>query len=342
VIIGFSKHPVTLSEAEGASNNSSKTLYDYPNIKGAPIEIKVSNINPYLIDAPNIVLPSRSKPPKGMPAMTKGSQPTDGGHLILSPTERTKLLAKYPLLAPYIKPFIGGRELINNLERYCLWFADAGVKQLAEIAKIPEIKQRIEGVKAARLKSPTKSVNEYAEQPYIFTQNRQPKSTFVAVPEVSSERRKYIPMAFLDGSKIVPSNLIYMIPSVGLYEFGILNSESHQNWIRVIAGRMKSDIRYSPNVYQLFPWPKVDKKQKEQIEKLAQKILDARETEFVKDPETSLADLYDPDLMPSKLRKAHQALDKAVDKLYHPAGKVFKTALERVNHLFELYSKLTN
>ena len=318
-------------------DRAEKWLYDYPNIKGQPNKIQAENINPYLIDTPNVILPSRSKPPKGMPAMTKGSQPTDGGYLILSEQEREALLAKQPGLVEFIKPFIGGRELINNLKRYCLWFADASAKQLAEIKKIPEIQQRLEGVKQARLKSPTASVREYAEQPFLFTQNRQPKSRFIAVPEVSSERRDNIPMGFLN-AETVPSNQIYMIPDVGLYEFGVLISQMHMDWMRFVAGRLKNDFRYSPNVYQLFPWPQTNDQQKAQIEKLAQAVLDARQAEFDKDQTTSLADLYDPDIMPPTLRKAHQALDKAVDKLYSTKG--FKTPLDRVKHLFELYQRL--
>jgi hypothetical protein len=319
-------------------DRAEKWLFDYADIKGEPTLIQADNINPYLIDTSNIVLPSRSKPPKGMPAMTQGNKPVDGGYLILNEDEREALLAKQPGLVEFIKPFIGGREWINNLKRYCLWFADASAKQLAEIKKMPEIQQRLEGVKQARLKSPTASVREYAEQPFLFTQNRQPKSRFIAVPEVSSERRDYIPLGFLT-AETIPSNKIYMIPDVGLYEFGVLISQMHMEWMRVVAGRLKSDYSYSPNVYQLFPWPQTNEQQKAQIEKLAQAILDARQAEFDKDPTTSLADLYDPDIMPPALRKAHKALDSAVDKLYQPKG--FKTPLERVKHLFELYQQLT-
>ncbi|MEQ1669207.1 MAG: type IIL restriction-modification enzyme MmeI, partial [Sulfuriferula sp.] len=215
VIVGF-----------GLENTPSKTIYIYDDIKGEPHAVSASNINPYLVDAPNVLLPSRSQPPKGMPAMTKGSQPTDGGHLIISPDERTALLSKYPDLTAYIKPFIGGYELLNGTERYCLWFADASPAQLKVISTYPEIKARIEGVKKVRLASPTASVQAQASQPYLFTQNRQPKTTFLAVPEVSSERRHYIPIGFLTADN-VPSNLIYMLPDVGLYEFGVLTSALH-------------------------------------------------------------------------------------------------------------------
>lgn len=328
VIIGFGVNP-----------RAEKWLFDYPNIKGKPIPLKVSNINPYLVDAPDVILPSRSRPENGMPTMTKGSQPTDGGYLILSTEERFDLIKAYPQLEEWIKPFIGSQELINGLERYCLWLADAPLKTLRDLTQITEIKTRFEGVKASRLKSPTTSVQKQAVTPYLFTQNRQPKGNFLAVPEVSSERREYIPIGFMDANTI-PSNKIYMIPDTSLYEFGILTSRIHMDWMRVVAGRLKSDYSYAPNVYQLFPWPKASANQRIHIENLAQQVLDARQTEVDKDPSTSLADLYDPNLMPSALRKAHLALDKAVDALYRK--EPFKRSLERVKHLFELYEQKTD
>jgi len=326
VIVGF-----------GQQQKTKKWLFDYPDIQGEPNRIKADNINPYLVDAPNIILPSRSKPQSNMPAMTKGNQPTEGGNLILSPDERLDLIVNYPQLEQWIKPFIGGRELINGIDRYCLWLADTPLKTLRELAQIPEIKARLEDVKVARLKSPTASVREYANTPYLFTQNRQPKERFLAVPEVSSERRDYIPMVLMSANNI-PSNKIYMLPDVGLYEFGILISQIHMDWMRTVAGRLKSDYSYSPNVYQLFPWPEPTEQQHQKIETLAQAVLDARQDEVDKDASTTLADLYDPDLMPPKLRKAHKQLDKAVDSLYQK--KAFTSPLDRVKHLFKLYEKL--
>ncbi len=328
VIIGF-----------GQREQAEKWLFDYPDIQGEATVIKAGNINPYLVDAPDIILPSRSKPRKGMPAMTKGSQPTDGGYLTLSNEERLKLIGVHPQLEQWIKPFIGGRELINGLERYCLWFADTSVKTLRDLAQIPALKERLEGVKAARLKSPTSSVQAAAETPYLFTQNRQPRKSFLAVPEVSSERREYIPMVLMSADN-VPSNKIYMIPEVGLYELGVLISQMHMDWMRTVAGRLKSDYSYSPNVYQLFPWPSVNDAQRQHIETLAQAVLDARQQEVDKDASTTLADLYDPDLMPPSLRKAHKKLDKAVDGLYQKAA--FNSPLERVKHLFTLYEQATH
>jgi len=178
-----------------------------------------------------------------------------------------------------------------------------------------------------------------AENPYLFTQNRQPRKSFLAVPEVSSERREYIPMVLMSADN-VPSNKIYMIPEVGLYELGVLISQMHMDWMRTVAGRLKSDYSYSPNVYQLFPWPSVNDAQRQHIETLAQAVLDARQQEVDKDASTTLADLYDPDLMPPSLRKAHKKLDKAVDGLYQKAA--FNSPLERVKHLFTLYEQATH
>jgi hypothetical protein len=327
VVVGF-----------GKDTARSKTIFEYDNIKGQAIAISAKNINQYLVDAPNIIIPSRSKPPLGMPAMIQGNKPVDGGNLVLNSVEKIDLLVKYSDLAPFIRPFIGGQELINGEERFCLWFADASSNQLKQVSQYPEIKMRIEGVKKVRLASPTASVRELANQPYLFTQNRQPRSNFLAVPEVSSERRDYIPIGFLTADH-VPSNKIYMIPDVGLYEFGVLTSTMHMAWMRTVCGRLKSDYSYSPNVYQLFPWIKISDPQKVKIELLAQNVLDERKNEFVKDSKTTLASLYDPDFMPVGLRKAHQQLDKAVDAAY--GKRKFATEAERVAFLFELYQQYT-
>lgn len=316
-----------------------KTLFVYDDIKGEPHAIAAKNINPYLLDAPNMILPSRSQPPVGMPAMTQGNKPVDGGYLILDAKEKANLLAKYPDLTSFIKPFIGGYELLNGGERYCLWFADATPAQLKTIGQYPEIKARIEGVKQVRLASPTASVQAQANQPYLFTQNRQPKSTFLAVPEVSSERRQFIPIGFLTADT-VPSNKIYMIPDVGLYEFGVLSSTLHNAWMRTVAGRLKSDFSYSPNVYQLFPWITISDKHKQVIETAAQAVLDARNESFAQDANNTLAILYDPDLMPKALRAAHTKLDKAVDAAYGYKGA--NNDGERVAFLFDLYQQMTS
>lgn len=327
VIVGFSHH-----------EKAQKVIFDYPDIQGEPLKVSAENINPYLIDAPDIVVGNRSKPLADVSPMVYGNKPVDGGFLFLTPEEKAQLLTAQPGLVAWIKPILGSQEFLNNGERYCLWLADATTKELRDLMQIPEIKARIEGVKQMRLASPDKGANKLAETPWRFRDTRTP-DTYILVPRVSSERRPYVPMGFLDASTIC-SDANLMIPDATLYEFGILNSEAHMDWMRTVAGRLKSDYRYSAKlVYNNFPWPTADDTQKAQIEKLAQAVLDARESEFAKDPATSLADLYDPDLMPPSLRKAHQNLDKAVDKLYSIKG--FKTPLERVKHLFEQYKQLT-
>lgn len=315
-----------------------KYIFDYPDIKGTPIKNKVDNINPYLVDAPNQVVKSRVKPLSISVFMDSGNKATDGGFLFLTPQEKDSLLAKYPELDKWIKRVTGAQEFLNKGERYCLWLAEASTRDLRELMQLPEIAERIEGVKQMRLNSPDKGANKLAETPWKFRDTRTPE-TYILMPQVSSERRLYIPMGFLTKDTILTSPNL-MIPNATLHEFGILTSEMHMDWMRVVAGRLKSDYRYSAKlVYNNFPWPETTDKQKQQIEKLAQAVLDARQIEFDKDPETSLADLYDPDLMPPILRKAHSSLDKAVDKLYQTKG--FKTPMERVQCLFQLYAKAT-
>jgi len=311
-----------------------KTLFIYADVKGKPQALPATQINPYLLDAPNVLLPSRSQPPQGMPAMTKGSQPTDGGHLILDAAQKAELLAKYPDLTAFIKPFIGGYELINGVERYCLWFAEATPAQLKVIGQYPEIKARIDGVKKARLASKTESVREMASQPYLFTQIRVAKKSFLAIPRVSSERRQYIPILFLQPN-IIPHEKVLMIPDVGLYEFGVLTSALHNAWMRTVAGRLGGSYSYSPNVYQLFPWITVSAAHQSIIKQAAKAVLNARDQSVALDANNTLATLYDPDLMPKILRAAHTKLDKAVDTAYCYQGG--NEDSERVTFLFKLY-----
>ena len=270
-----------------------------------------------------------------MTAMTKGSQPTDGGNLILSVSEKAELINKYPKLASFIKPFIGAEELINGKERYCLWFNGANIKDRSEFIKYPEIKQRIDNIKTLRANSPTKSVQEQAKEPWVFTQIRQPIDSYIAMPRVSSETRAYIPIGFLTCNEIA-SDRLCTIPNADLYLFGVLISEIHMAWMRTVAGRLKSDYSYDANVYHAFPFPTVTDNDKKNIATLAQKVLDERATQLVDG--VTLAMLYNIDTMPTNLKKAHRALDKAVEKLYDPNG--FKSDSERVGFLFERYSQL--
>lgn len=316
-----------------------KTIFNYPDIKGEAEPVPANNINPYLVNAPDAVITNRSKPLSNVSIMYKGSQPTDGGNFLLNADEKIELLATHPDVERWIRPVLGAQEFLNNGDRYCLWFADATTRDLRELMLIPAIKQRIENVKAMRLASTKAGTRKKADTPWLFDENRQPVQTYILVPSVSSERRPYVPMGFLTAD-IVSTNLNLIIPEATMYEFGVLMSQMHMDWMRVVAGRLESRYRYSAQlVYNNFIWPDVADTQKEQIEALAQSVLDARQVVFDLDPKTSLADLYDPDLMPSALRKAHLALDKAVDKLYNPKG--FKSPMERVQCLFNLYVEAT-
>lgn len=278
----------------------------------------VEHINGYLVDAPNVFIQSRGKPlTVGLPIMSKGSQPTDGGHLILSESERAEIVAAYPNASSFIKPFVGSRDLLNNDRRYCLWLK--GVSP-SSYRSIPPIVERLRLVARSRADSPTASVRRDAETPMLFTQIRQPDTNYLAVPEVSSENRRYIPIAFLTPN-IIGSNKLYMVPDATMYMFGILISNVHMAWMRAVAGRLEMRYSYSPAVYNNFPWPTPTDEQKAKIEQTAQAILDARDLY----PNSSLADLYDPATMPPELVKAHQQNDKAVMRAY---GFDIKTTTE--------------
>ncbi|MBK8751281.1 MAG: class I SAM-dependent DNA methyltransferase [Candidatus Competibacteraceae bacterium] len=324
VIIGFALH-----DAEN------KRIFDYEKPQAEPHEIKVSRINPYLLDAPDILVQARSTPLCGSPIMINGSIPADGGNLILSPDEKASLLAKEPQAQQWIRPFIGADDFINRLERYCLWLADCPPDQLRQM---PLILQRIEAVRVMRLASQKAATQEKAKSASLFTEIRQPNSgNYLAFPRTSSENRAYIPIGFVPASTIA-ANDIQMIPEAGIYEFGILTSSMHMAWLRATCGRLKSDYRYSAKLtYNTFPWPQAQtKKQKQAIEDSAQAVLDAR----AKFPNASLADLYDPLTMSEALSKAHHKLDAAVDAAY--AKRKFTGDSDRMAFLFELYQQITS
>ena len=321
VIIGFANY-----------DTSYKSIFEYENIKGKPHEIKVKNINSYLTEGKEIIIESRSKPIHKFPEMFKGSQPTDGMNLILTQEEKDKLIKCEPQSEKWIKPFIGGYELMNGEIRYCLWLKDC---QPEILHKMPLVLKRLEEVSKSRLLSATKSVQEFSKYPYLFTQDRQPSSKYLAMPRVSSENRKYIPIAFLTPDVIAHEKLI-IIPNASLYLFGILMSSMHMAWTKTVCGRLKSDYSYSPAVYNSYSFPESPSdKQVKAIETAAQKVLDAR----LVFPNSSLADLYDPITMPAALIKAHNELDKAVDLAYRP--QPFTSEANRMVYLFELYEKYT-
>ena len=317
VIIGFCCSP----------NNASKLLYDAGNA------VPADNINPYLLAAPDIFLEKRKKPICNVPEMCKGSQPTDGGNLILSSEEREELIAKYPNVEQYVRLYLGADEFINNKKRYCLWLVNANPSILRTCSSV---KERIEQVREMRLASTKAATRQWADKPTLFTENRQPSTTYILIPSVSSEQRRYVPMGFLD-SNVVASNLALILPEASLYHFGVLTSNVHMAWMRAVCGRMKSDYRYSNTiVYNNFPWPTPTDAQKAAIEHTAQAILDARALY----PDCSLADLYDEVTMPVELRRAHQANDKAVMQAYGFWGSV-KTESDCVARLMEMYAGMT-
>ena len=292
----------------------------------------VQNINPYLMDAPNIFIESRKKPLCNVPAITKGCQPTDGGNLIIEDTELADFLAKEPKAKPYIKKLVGAREFINNKPRWCLWLVNVSP---AELRKMPLVMERIEKVREMRLNSTDAGTRRLADTPTVFRETYNPKS-FIIVPSASSERRKYIPLGFA-GDETISTNLNLIIPEANLYHFGVLTSNVHMAWMRAVCGRLKSDYRYSKDVvYNNFPWPTPTKEQKAKIEQTAQAILDARALY----PDCSLADLYDEVTMPPELRKAHQQNDKAVMQAYGFWGKL-NTETECVAELMKMYQELT-
>ncbi|WP_371154006.1 class I SAM-dependent DNA methyltransferase [Jannaschia sp. 2305UL9-9] len=317
------------------------TIYEYDHVRGDPHASPVARINGYLIEGPQYAVPARSQPPKGRLKMHKGSQPTDGArrrkpgggyfpllsNLILDKENRDELLAREPHAAKWLRPYVGGDELISGDWRWCLWLKDASP---TEIRNSPAVQERLDRVREGRLESPTPSVKAFAKYPTLFTQDRQPDEAYLGVPEVSSETREYIPMAILP-PEVIASNQLRIIVGAPLLYFGLLTSAMHMGWMRTVAGRMKSDYRYAPAVYNAFPWPDLTDAKAKKIEGLAQAVLDARAS-F---PDDTLEVLYDADNMPPLLRKAHENLDKAVDRLYRRSG--FRFERERVEHLFGLF-----
>ena len=292
---------------------------------------EAENINAYLMDAPNVFIDSRSRPLCAVPLMTTGNRPADGGHLIIEDVDYADFIKKEPLAKQYIKKLIGAAEFINNKKRWCLWLV--GVSP-ADLRKMPLVMQRVEACKADRAAAPDAGRRKLAERPTQFREINNP-DTFVVIPAVSSERRKYIPIGFLD-KETIATNLVITIPDATLYHFGVLTSNVHMAWMRAGCGRLKSDYRYSKDVvYNNFPWPTPTDEQREKIEQTAQAILDARNLY----PDCRLADLYDAAAMPPELRNAHQQNANAVLQAYGFWGKL-NTESACVAELMKMYQKL--
>lgn len=318
VIIGFSTD----------RTNRDKTIYFNDSSSH-----HAKNINPYLVDAPDVIIESRNKSICAVPAISYGNKPADGGNLILSQEERDKLIQSDTALLPYIRRYVGARDFINNDEvRYCLWLKDASP---ALYYKNKEIMQRLQAVKEMRAKSTAAPTRAFADKPHLFFSTPQKDSTYLCIPEVSSERRRYIPIGFLDSATIA-ANTVVIVPDATLYHFGVITSNVHMAWMRTVAGRLKSDYRYAGSVvYNNFPWPTPTDAQKAKIEQTAQAILDARALHS----DCSLAILYDEVTMPPELRKAHQNNDRAVMEAYGFDWRTM-TESECVAELFKLYQQL--
>ncbi len=326
VIIGFANY-----EPE------QRYLYDYPDIKGEPVEREVAKINAYLVDAPEVFIESRNKPICDVPEIGIGNMPIDGGNYLFTPEEKAEFLAKEPGAEKFFRRWLGSQEFINNIERWCLWVGDADP---SELKQLPHILERIESVRKLRTESKRAMTAKLASTPTRFGTENIPTEQYLVVPKVSSENREYIPLGLV-GSDTFSSDLLFVVQNTTLYHFGILTSKMHMTWVRYTCGRLKSDFRYSKDiVYNNFPWPgcgegsaPVSEANRQKIEQAAQAVLDAR-SQF---PSSSLADLYDPRTMPPALRKAHDVLDRAVDTAYALPPHTPDPA--RIAFLFEMYKR---
>ena len=324
VIVGFST----------THNNEKKQLFSSTD----KLDL-VDNINPYLLSGETIFVESVKEPICQVSPMYFGSKPTDGGYFFLTPEEKQEIIKKEPQSGKYIRKVLGAQEYINDIERYCLWLE--GITP-SELKNSPMIYERVKKVREVRLASKAESTRKFAVRPTEFKQNAQPNTPYLIIPSVSSENRRYVPIGYIQ-PEVIATNATQIIPNATLYEFGVITSNVHMAWMRIVAGRLKSDYRYSSTiVYNTFPWPTVTEEQKKFIANTAQGILDARALY----PDCSLADLYDELTMPVELRKAHQANDIAVMKAYGMIKKVdgkdtFLTESETVARLFEMYQELT-
>lgn len=293
VIVGFSV----------AVNTNSKKLFI-----GDKLHLS-NNINAYLMDAPNVFIESRNTPLNGVLSMSSGGKPVEGGYYIFTDDEKNAFLKKEPSAQTYFRKFVGSDDFINGYTRWCLWLHDVSP---SDIRKLPECMKRVNSVHDYRLESKKAATRAAAATPMSFMEIKRPVGKFLIVPEVSSQRRKYVPLGFSD-KEMICSNKVRFVSNATMYHFGILTSNVHMAWMRAVCGRLKSDYSYSINVvYNNFPWPTPTEQQKAKIEQTAKAILDARALY----PDSSLADLYDDLTMPPELRKAHQANDRAVMDAY--------------------------
>ena len=321
---------------DGLENvRANKRLFSYPDIKGEPEETLPAALSPYLFDAggladPHLAVRKENRPINGMGKLIIGSKPIDGGHYIFKEEERAELLAAEPDAAPFLRPFVGAREYLQGGERWILALHDAPPDKLA---RLPRVRERISAVRIYRQDSKSKPTQKLAKKPTLYHVNVLPTAPFLVIPKVSSERREYVPTGWME-PPVIPSDLVFVLRNATLADFALLTSAMHMAWLRHVGGRLKSDYRYSIGlVYNTFPTPPAGANLSK-LEPLAQAVLDARAAH----PDATLSDLYDPDLMPPNLRRAHQSLDRAVDRLYR--SKSFSSEHDRVEYLFMLYEKM--
>jgi hypothetical protein len=326
IILGFAAQEVV----EAAP----RLLYEYETPASEPHVSSVPNISPYLISAGNTLVQARSTPLCDVPELVYGSMANDGGNLLLNPEEKHELISKEPQASKFLRRLYGSQEFINGEERWCLWLKDASP---SDLRAMPEVMKRVEAVRTHRLKSTRQATQNLAMFATLFGEIRHPETAYLLIPGVSSERRLYIPIGFMPKDTIA-TDLCRILPQATLYHFGVLSSLLHMTWVKYVCGRLESRFRYSNTiVYNNFPWAEsLTVAQKQAVERAAQAVLDARAL-F---PQSSLADLYDPLSMPPALTKAHQDLDRAVERCYH-TGKALATEQERIALLFGLYERYT-
>ena len=328
---------VVIIGLDGRDNKQAdnKRLFSYSDINAAPEETRHGTLSPYLFDAdgladPHLTVCEESYPINGLPKLITGSKPIDGGLYIYTAEERAAFLSAEPRASLFLRPFVGAREYLQGGERWILALHDAAPSTLA---RLPHVRERISAVRAYRQASKSKPTLKLAETPTLYHVNVLPTAPFLVIPQVSSERRDYVPIGWLE-PPVIPSDKLRLLPDATLKDFTLLTSAMHMAWMRAVTGRMKSDYMYSVGVvYNTFPMPP-ENEDLSKLEPLAQTVLDARATH----PDATLAELYDPDLMPPTLRRAHQVLDRAVDRIYRRTG--FTSERERVEHLFMLYEKM--
>jgi type I restriction-modification system DNA methylase subunit len=314
----------------GFSYIKTKNAYLYSVDNAEPLA--VNNINAYLVPAENVFIESRNTPLSSIPIVGIGNKPIDDGNYLFSEEEMNDFIQKEPKSAEYFHPYYGAFEFINQKPRYCLWLGDCSPVQLRQM---PECLKRVENVRNYRLASKSEGTRKLADRPTRFHVENMPKSDILVIPQVSSQRRRYIPIGYMNQG-VICSDKVRLMPNATLYHFGVLTSNVHMAWMRVICCRLKSDYSYTINiVYNNFPWPAITPEQEAEISRTAQAILDARNLY----PDCSLADLYDEVTMPVELRRAHQANDKAVMKAY--GLPVTTSESDTVAHLFKLYEELT-